>query len=96
MSAIKLSYSELETIASQLKSSAESMNDILNNVKMEFSKIGDEDTWSGTAASQTKDVFDELSAKFPEFVQAIDDCYNYLVGTVMVNYQAAEDELMGK
>lgn len=96
MSAIKLSYGELETIANQLKSSSESMNDILNNVKMEFSKIGDEDTWSGTAASATKEVFDELSTKFPAFVQAVDDCYNYLVGTVMVNYQSAEDELMGK
>lgn len=95
MSAIKLSYSELETIANQLKSSSEAMNEILSGVKVEFSKIGDEETWSGTAASETKVVFDELSAKFPEFVQAVDDCYNYLIGTVIPNYQAVEDEIRG-
>lgn len=96
MSAIKLSYGELENIASQLKSSSEAMSEILNNVENEFAKVGDEGTWSGTAASETKEVFDQLSKKFPEFVEAVESCYTYLTTKVIPNYRAAEAAITGK
>lgn len=96
MSTIKLSYGELENIASQLKSSSDTMQEILKNVENEFSKVGDQGTWSGTAASETKEVFDTLSAKFPEFVEAVESCYLYLTNVVMPNYRAAEAAITGK
>lgn len=96
MNGAKLSYEQLETIASQLKSSSDQMAEILNNIKNEFSKIGDESTWSGTSASTTKEVFDELSKKFPEFVDAVNSCCIYLTTKVIPNYKAVEDAITGQ
>ena len=77
-----LSYSEISNIATSLDSKANSMETILNAVSSEFNKVGNEGTWSGTAASQAKEEFDALKAKFPEFKQAINDCASYLKKTV--------------
>ena len=96
MNGAKLSYEQLETIASQLKSSSDQMAEILNNIKNEFSKIGDEGTWSGTSAETTKQTFDTLSAKFPEFVEAVESCYTYLTTKVLPNYRAVEAAITGK
>lgn len=93
---LKLSYEQVETIASQLKSSSDTMAEILNEIKNEFSKIGDEGTWSGTAASETKVTFDALSAKFPEFSAAVESCYTYLVQTVLPNYKAVDAAITGQ
>lgn len=93
---IKLSYEELQNIASGLKTSSETMAQILNEVKNEFSNIGDDNTWSGTAASETKATFDTLSAKFPEFSQAVESCYTYLTQTVIPNYQAVDSAITGQ
>lgn len=96
MSAIKLSYEELESIASQLKNSSDAMAEILKSIEDEFSKVGDEGTWSGTAASETKVVFDSLSQKFPEFSEAVESCYIYLTTKVIPNYKAADAVITGK
>ena len=96
MTSIKLDSAQLEEIANEIKSSADTMSEILAEVTSQFANIGDESTWSGTAASATKEEFDRLSAKFPEFSDAVDSCYRYLVGTVIPNYKEAEDKIMGK
>lgn len=96
MGAIKLSYGELENIASQLKNSSDTMAEILKSIENEFSKVGDEGTWSGTAASETKEVFDRLSQKFPEFSEAVESCYTYLTTKVIPNYKAADAAITGK
>ena len=92
---VMLDSTQLSEIANEIKISATTMAEILQEVTNEFSKIGDEGTWSGTAASATKEEFDLLSAKFPEFSEAVESCYTYLVGTVIPNYQAAEAKITG-
>lgn len=92
----KLSYKQLEVIASQLQSASDQMSDILANITSEFAKIGEESTWSGTSASTTKEVFDELSKKFPEFVDAVNSCCIYLTTKVIPNYKAVEDAITGQ
>lgn len=91
----KLSYSQVQSLADQLNSSSTAMESLLNEVKTLFAKIGTDDVWSGTAASSTKEQFDALSAKFPEFSNAVNDCYKYLV-SVVENYKAVDATVTGK
>ncbi len=90
-----LSYQQIISIATQLHNSASAMEDNLNNLKALFNKVGNDDVWSGTAAAATKDEFDKLSAKFPEFSQAIDDCYKYLQ-SVVETYKNVDASVMGQ
>lgn len=90
-----LSYGEIGNIATQLDSKATSMETILNAVTSELNKVGNDGTWSGTAASAAKEEFDALKAKFPEFKQAINSCAKYLRTTVE-RYQAVDNAVMGK
>lgn len=90
-----LSYSEIANIASQLNAKATNMEGILNEVTNEFNKIGNEGTWSGTAATQAKEEFDALKAKFPEFKQAINDCAKYL-NSVVERYKAVDRAVQGQ
>ncbi len=91
----KLTYSQINSIAENLNSSSSQMESLLNEIKTLFGKIGTDDVWSGTAASTTKEEFDQLSAKFPEFSQAVNDCYKYLVSVVQ-NYQSVDAMVTGK
>lgn len=91
----KLSYSQVESMANELNSSSQNMEQLLNEVKNLFNKIGTDDVWSGTAASETKAKFDELSAKFPDFYNAINDCYKYLM-SVVESYKSVDQSVMGK
>lgn len=86
----RLSYGQITTMAEQLNSSANQMESLLNEINMLFNKIGTDEVWSGTAAAATKEKFDTLSAKFPEFSQAISDCYRYLL-TVVESYKSVDD-----
>ena len=90
-----LSYGEINNIATQLDSKATSMETILNAVTTELNKVGNDGTWSGTAASAAKEEFDALKAKFPEFKQAINSCAKYLRQTVE-RYQAVDRAVSGK
>lgn len=91
----RLSYGKVRDMSSQLSSSANSMANILNEVEAQFNKIGDEGTWSGTAAAEVKAEFDTLKSKFGEFSQAIADCSAYL-NNVVANYEAADKALTQK
>lgn len=91
----KLSYEQVVSIADQLQSSSISMETLLNELKTLFENIGNDQVWSGTAASQTKDKFDALSAKFPEFYNAINDCYKYLTN-VVENYKSVDAIVTGQ
>ena len=84
----KLSYSQVETLATQLNGASTSMESL-------FNKVGTDDVWSGTAASETKNEFDTLSAKFPEFSNAINDCYRYLM-SVVETYKNVDATVQGK
>jgi WXG100 family type VII secretion target len=88
----KLSYEKMETYAENLRSYSNQMNDTLNKVKAYFAKVGDDGVWSGSAASTTKEQFDILSKKFPEFSKAVSDCSDYLK-RVVSNYKAADAKI---
>lgn len=90
----RLSYGQITSIAEQLNSSSAQMESLLNEIKALFDKVGTDDVWSGTAASATKEKFDTLSAKFPEFSQAVNDCYKYLL-SVVENYKAVDNAVKG-
>lgn len=91
----KLTYGQVQSMADQLKSSATQMESLLSEIKTLFDKVGNDDVWSGTAASTTKDTFDQLSAKFPEFSESINDCYTYLT-SVVENYQSVDAMVQGQ
>lgn len=85
----KLTYAQVQSIATQLKSYSTQMESLLNEIKSKFEKIGNDEVWSGTAAAEAKSTFDKLSAKFPEFSVAIDDCHTYL-NQVVESYKAVD------
>lgn len=85
----KLSYEQVQSIAEQLSTSATQMESLLSEIKSLFERVGTDDVWSGTAASTTKENFDILSAKFPEFSTAVNDCYKYLM-SVVENYKSVD------
>jgi len=91
----KLSYAQITSMAEQLNSSSSQMEDLLREITALFNKIGTDDVWAGTAASQTKAEFDTLSAKFPEFSQAVNDCYKYLL-SVVETFQSVDAAVTGK
>ena len=90
----KITYEQVLSMSSQLSSSASKMNDILNQVKAQFDKIGNDGTWSGTAASTNKEEFDRLSAQFPTFYEAIQDCSKYL-NSMVENYKSVDQAVTG-
>ncbi len=90
----KLTYSEIENIASQLSSLAGRMEANLNEIKNELNKVDAGQVWSGDAAREKRAEFDKLSAKFPEFSKAVMDCSKYL-NTIVANYKAADRAVQG-
>lgn len=91
----KVSYAQITSSANELSSSAERMNQLIEELKAVFNKIGDGSVWSGTAASQTKEAFDLLSAKMPEFSEALLECQQYLL-RVVENYQSVDRVISGQ
>lgn len=91
----KLSYGQVQSLAEQLNNSSNQMENLLTEMKSLFEKIGSEDVWSGTAASNTKETFDQLSAKFPEFSQSVNDCYRYLM-SVVESYKSVDSMVTGQ
>lgn len=86
-----LTYETMTEISTRLSELSGNMESELNQVKTQFDKIGGEDVWSGTAASEAKTTFDKLSAKFPEFVTAIAECSEYIARVVDL-YQSVDNQ----
>ena len=87
---MKLSYEQMLSIASELETTVNSMNSLLNTeVVALFNKIGNSDVWSGDAASSAKAEYDAFSAKFPEFIAAVETEYKYL-RRVVASYQEGD------
>ena len=85
----KVEYEEVETSADELRTSASNMETVLNEIKMQFDKIGTDEVWNGTAAAQAKARFDELSSKFPKFSEAVNNYATYLHNSVE-NYRSVD------
>lgn len=91
----KLSYSQVRQASSELNAASSNMKDILDEIQKLFGNVGDENVWSGTAASSAKESFDALSAKFPEFYEAVSDCSKYL-DQVVSNYENVDRVIQGQ
>lgn len=95
MNGSTLTYGQIQSISQNLKSYSSSMEQVLGEVKSLFNNVGNESTWSGTAAASAKEEFDKLSAKFPEFSKAVNDCAAYL-DQVVANYQNVDQQIMSE
>ena len=91
----KLSYGQVQAMADQLNSAAGQMETLLTEIRGLFDKVGTDDVWSGTAASQTKERFDTLSGKFHEFNEAVEACHQYLLN-VVESYKAVDAAVNGQ
>ena len=89
-----ITYAQVESIASELKNAASRMEEILNAVRGEFNKVDSAGVWSGDAAGVIRAEFNQLSAKFPEFSRAVNECATHL-NEVVANYKAADQSIMG-
>lgn len=87
-----LTYSEILSISESLKGNSVTMGQILDEIRNNFSKIGDDGVWSGTSANEAKAEFNKLAAKFDDFSKVVNDAANYLA-TVVANYQAVDNKL---
>ena len=74
----KVSAAELRNTATTLNTEAGNLKDILDKTKQEMLKIGSEDVFSGTAASELNDEFYALSEKFSDYYTAVESCTKYL------------------
>lgn len=89
-----LSYVEISQIANNLRTKAENMQSLLAKVETELKKVGNDSTWSGTAASAAFEEFSKLIKKFPEFNEAITSCATYL-DRVVATYQSVDRAVSG-
>lgn len=79
----QISYGEVRNIASQIKSSADIVQDILNRVDQEMTnQIGSGEAWRSTASESYYTTFKELSAKFQNFYNELVKYSNFLNATV--------------
>ena len=78
-----LTYSEITSLAGQLKTLSSQINEVIQTINLDYKRIGDGgDIWTGDAADTARDTFDELTSKFPDFANAIDEFADYLVSVV--------------
>lgn len=91
----KLTYADLEGVASVLDSKAAAMAQTLQAIRNELEKVGSDDVWSGTAANQAMEEFRTLYSKFTDFSQAVTDEAKYL-RNVVANYQSVDSAIMGQ
>lgn len=90
-----LSYAQIESISNQLNTKASTMESLLNNISGQLKKVGDEGTWSGTAANAAFEEFEKLMQKFPEFSKAVKDCSQYL-NKVVAAYKSVDQQVTGR
>ena len=66
-----IDYEQAHGKADMLRTSANKLDDILNNVKAIMRNVGNDDTWSSAAATEVIETFNRFSAKFPSFIQKV-------------------------
>jgi len=89
---MKLTYNEMEQIATNLGSNADLMNSTLDEVKTLFNKIGTDGVWAGDAANEVKSEFNSLSGEFENFVKSIRACQTY-INQVVANYKSVDAKI---
>ncbi len=87
-----LNYGEMLELSSLMQSLGRQMEQLLEEVKNEFNRVGSAEVWSGDAAEQTRAKFDEMSRKFPPFIEAIESCSKH-IKEVVRNFEETDKRL---
>lgn len=77
MNTFSMTYEQVESILSQLQKYADSINDELNSVTQQATKVT-ENGWQGQAAGTYKETFETLRPVFDRFYATLMDCIEYL------------------
>lgn len=77
----KLTNSEIKELASQMKIISSKIEDLLSILKdQDYIRIGENgDIWTGDAADTAHQTFEDLVAKFPDFISSVNEYSDYLV-----------------
>lgn len=82
-------YESLNSNGIEIGKIAGEMEAILENVSNEIKKLGSDDSWNGTTLEGAMDIFRTQMAKFPNFVQSVNDCSTF-IKNAYTEYKAAE------
>ena len=75
--------------ANQLRNSAKNLDRILNT-DLTTTINSTKEVYRSETADELYAFFDKMKAKFPDFIQAINSCSNYLSNTVAPAYEKLE------
>ncbi len=93
--AVTFSSQGCKQASSDLSGSANTLNTVLNqdltNIIGQVKGVYDSET-----ARQLYAAFDKMKEKFPDFIDAITDCSNYLENVVAPAYEKIESEAASK
>lgn len=94
MNGSTLSYTQIQSASSNLTTYAKEMQAILEEITNLASRLGNEDVWGGNAAMEAKSKFNQISAKFADFYQAVNNEAAHLA-SVVENYQKVDTQITG-
>ena len=78
----KISYEQARAKADSLRKSAGTLENVFDEVKAEIGKLGVDETWKSDAATEYINKSNTLAAKFPDFIQKVQDCATFIDSTV--------------
>lgn len=81
--------------ANELKNTASKIDTILNNdLTGSIGRV--KDAYESDSANELYAAFDKMKAKFPDFIEAVNDCAKYLSDTVAPAYDKVEKAVSSK
>lgn len=81
--------------ANDLTKSANTLDNLLNDeLTGIIGKV--KEAYDSETASELYAAFDKMKAKFPDFIQSVNDCANYLSNTVAPAYEKVESTASSK
>ena len=92
MNTEQISYEQMRDKGAALRTSANNLQSILEQLKVVVGRIGSEDTWKSKAATDFVNKFNNLSAKFPDFIAKVNDCAAFIDSSVNA-YETSDQKL---
>lgn len=86
----KLSYSQVEDSSTIMKSTKSNMSDYLEKINSKINSVNDPEVWQSKNAEILRQRFDELSAKFPGFTEAVNNFALFLDSVVKLGREDDE------
>lgn len=93
--AMTFSSQGCRTAANDLTKSANAIDGLLNN---DFTGVINKvkNAYDSETAQELYAAFDQMKAKFPDFIKSVTDCSNYLSNTVAPAYEKIESTASSK